>query len=334
MAVEGQRNPAPTSGQRRSQLSVPGNSNSTRTTTSRSGGETCCSIVLIIVSYIFIIVTLPFSLFLCIKVVNEYERVVIFRLGRLLTLGAAGPGIFFVIPCTDSFRKVDLRTISFDVPPQKILTKDSVTVAVDAVVYYRVSDPVKALCNVEDYGCSTGLLAATILRDVLGTKNLSDILSEREAISLVMRKNLDEATDPWGVTVERVEVSNVKLPDQLQRAMAAEAEATREARANVIAAEGEHNSARALRAAAEILTVSPAAMQLRYLQTLQTISAEKNSTIIFPLPMDMMRHLMSKWGMWVLNGTLNGRMMHVSQKMQLRIKGMQLSKFSYFSSSH
>ncbi|KAK8752740.1 hypothetical protein OTU49_007412 [Cherax quadricarinatus] len=255
-------------------------------------GPGCCAIILTIVSYLLIVATFPFSLCMCIKVVQEYERAVIFRLGRLLKGGAKGPGIFFVVPCIDSYRKVDLRTVSFDVPPQEILSRDHVTVAVDAVVYYRVHDPVMAENNVEDYSHSTRLLAATTLRNVLGTKNLAEILSERESISHNMQSSLDEATDPWGVKVERVEIKDVRLPVQLQRAMAAEAEAAREARAKVIAAEGEQRASRALKEAAEVISESPAALQLRYLQTLSTISAEKNSTIIFPVPIDIIHNYM------------------------------------------
>lgn len=207
--------------------------------------------------------------------VQEYERAVIFRLGRVTRGGARGPGIFFVIPCIDSYTKVDLRTVSFDVPPQEILSRDSVTVAVDAVVYYRISNATIAITNVEDYGRSTRLLAATTLRNVLGTKNLSEVLSERDVISHTIQSILDEATDPWGVKVERVEVKDVRLPVQMQRAMAAEAEASRDARAKVIAAQGEQNASRALKEAADVIADSPAALQLRYLQTLTSIAAEK-----------------------------------------------------------
>ncbi|PFX28160.1 Mechanosensory protein 2 [Stylophora pistillata] len=231
------------------------------------------------------------------RIVQEYERAVIFRLGRLLPGGAKGPGLFFILPCMDSYQKVDLRTVSFDVPPQEILTKDSVTVAVDAVVYFRIHDATMSITNVENANRSTRLLAQTTLRNVLGTKNLSEILADREVISHVMQSSLDEGTDPWGVKVERVEVKDVRLPQQLQRAMAAEAEASREARAKVIAAEGEQNASRALKEAADIISESPSALQLRYLQTLTTISAEKNSTILFPLPVDFMsRFLPDKKG--------------------------------------
>ncbi|KAH9500786.1 Mechanosensory protein 2 [Bulinus truncatus] len=259
-----------------------------------SSGIGCCGYILYALSMLTIILTFPFSLCLCIKVVQEYERAVIFRLGRLLSGGAKGPGLFFIIPCMDSYTKVDLRTVSFDVPPQEVLTRDSVTVAVDAVVYYRVKNATMSITNVEDANRSTRLLAATTLRNVLGTKNLSEILSDRENISHLMQTSLDEATDPWGVKVERVEVKDVRLPVQLQRAMAAEAEASREARAKVIAAEGEQKASRSLKEAADIMIQSPAALQLRYLQTLNTISAEKNSTIIFPLPIDMLSVFLKK----------------------------------------
>lgn len=258
------------------------------------GSIGCCGYVLWALSMLVIVCTFPFSLCLCIKVVQEYERAVIFRLGRLLSGGAKGPGLFFIIPCMDSYTKVDLRTVSFDVPPQEVLTRDSVTVAVDAVVYYRVQNATMSITNVEDSNRSTRLLAATTLRNVLGTKNLSEILSDRENISHIMQSALDEATDPWGVKVERVEVKDVRLPVQLQRAMAAEAEASREARAKVIAAEGEQKASRALKDAADVMIQSPAALQLRYLQTLNTISAEKNSTIIFPLPLDMLSGFIKK----------------------------------------
>merc|ERR1719445_1561105 len=241
-----------------------------------------------------IVITFPFSLCVCLKMVQEYERAVIFRLGRVKKGGAVGPGLFFIVPCMDQIVVTDLRTVSFDVPPQEILTKDSVTVAVDAVVYYKISSPMAAVCNVNDYAKSTKLLASTTLRTVLGTRNLAEILSEREAIATHLLDLLDNATDPWGVKVERVEVKDVRLPQNLQRAMAAEAEATREARAKVIAAEGEQKASQALREAAMVIAESPSAMQLRYLQTLSTISAEHNSTIIFPLPMNIIDHFINR----------------------------------------
>jgi len=254
----------------------------------------CCGYVLVFISYILFLLTMPFSFCACIKVVQEYERAVIFRLGRLTAGGAKGPGIFFVLPCIEDYTKVDLRTVSFDVPPQEILTKDSVTVSVDAVIYYRINNATISVANVENAHHSTRLLAQTTLRNVLGTKSLAEILSDRESISHLMQSILDTATDPWGICVERVEIKDVRLPIQLQRAMAAEAEAAREARAKVIAAEGEQNASRALKEAADVINESPSALQLRYLQTLNTISAEKNSTIIFPLPIDLIGGLMKK----------------------------------------
>ena len=165
---------------------------------------------------------------------QEYERAVIFRVGRLMTGGARGPGIFFILPCIDNYIKVDLRVVSFDVPPQEILTRDSVTITVDAVTYFRISNPIQSVCNVEDATRSTRLLAQTTLRNELGTKNLSEVLLERDTISQSIQHILDTATDPWGVKVERVEIKDVRLPQMLQRAMAAEAEASREAKAKVL----------------------------------------------------------------------------------------------------
>merc|ERR1719420_1823137 len=247
---------------------------------------TFCSLVLIVIS-------LPLSLFCVVKVVQEYERAVIFRLGRLLTGGARGPGVFFVIPCVDVYEKIDMRSQTYEIPPQEILTKDSVTVFVNAILYYKVCNATHAVANVDDYSGSARLLAATTLRNVLGTLSLGDILSQRESLAREMRESLDVATEPWGVKVERVEVKDVRVPEQLQRAMAAEAEAAREARAKVIAAEGEHKASRALRHAAEIINDSPAALQLRYLQTLNNISAENNSTVIFPVPIDLISNMVS-----------------------------------------
>ncbi|XP_068087160.1 band 7 protein AGAP004871 isoform X2 [Anabrus simplex] len=251
-----------------------------------------CGTILTALSWVLVVFTLPFSLCVCFKVVQEYERAVIFRLGRLLSGGAKGPGIFFILPCIDCYARVDLRTRTYDVPPQEVLTKDSVTVSVDAVVYYRVSNATISIANVENAHHSTRLLAQTTLRNTLGTRPLHEILSDRDAISSTMQVTLDEATDAWGIKVERVEIKDVRLPVQLQRAMAAEAEAAREARAKVIAAEGEQKASRALREASEVIGDSPAALQLRYLQTLNTISAEKNSTIVFPLPIDLLTYFM------------------------------------------
>ncbi|KAM6985217.1 stomatin [Aplochiton taeniatus] len=253
-----------------------------------------CGGMLVLFSILLTLITLPISIWMCIKIVKEYERAIIFRLGRILRGGAKGPGLFFILPCTDSFINVDMRTITFDIPPQEVLTKDSVTVSVDGVVYYRVQNATLAVANITNADAATRLLAQTTLRNVLGTKNLAQILSDREEIAHSMQSTLDDATDDWGIKVERVEIKDVKLPMQLQRAMAAEAEASREARAKVIAAEGEMNASRALKEASLVIAESPSALQLRYLQTLNTIAAEKNSTIIFPLPMDMMQAFMKR----------------------------------------
>ncbi|KAL3093610.1 hypothetical protein niasHT_021676 [Heterodera trifolii] len=255
-----------------------------------------CAKILIVLSYIITIITFPISVFMCIKIVQQYERAVIFRLGQLKKGGAKGPGLFFVIPCIDEYRKIDLRVVSFQVPPQEILSKDSVTVEVDAVVYFRVCNATISIVNIENSTGSTKLLAQTTLRNVLGTKTLSEMLSEREHISHQMQEVLDEATEHWGVKVERVEVKDVRLPREMQRAMAAEAEATREAKAKVIAAQGEQQASRALREAALTISETPTALQLRYLQTLSAISAEHNSTIIFPFPVDIMSAFMQNGG--------------------------------------
>ncbi|CAO1362458.1 unnamed protein product [Diamesa serratosioi] len=272
---------------------VEGNEKKTEET-ENNGEASTCGRILIFLSCILVFLTMPFSLFICFKVMQEYERAVIFRLGRLMQGGAKGPGIFFILPCIDTYARVDLRTRTYDVPPQEVLTKDSVTVSVDAVVYYRVNNATISIANVENAHHSTRLLAQTTLRNTMGTRNLHEILSERMTLSGSMQLSLDEATDAWGIKVERVEIKDVRLPVQLQRAMAAEAEASREARAKVIAAEGEQKAARALREASEIIGDSPAAIQLRYLQTLNTISSEKNSTIVFPLPIDLLTFFMKK----------------------------------------
>merc|ERR1719278_1545153 len=251
-----------------------------------------CGWLLTAFSWTIVIVTLPFSLCVCFKVVQEYERAVIFRLGRLLQGGSKGPGLHFSLPCVESHEVVDMRTITLSVPPQEILTKDSVTVSVDAVVYYRVSNATVSVANVENAHHSTRLLAQTTLRNILGTKNLHEILSDRESIAGSMQTVLDEATHDWGIKVERVEIKDARLPVQLQRAMAKEAEAARDARAKVIAAEGEQKASRALREASDVIAKSSSALQLRYLQTLNSISAEKNSTVIFPLPIDLITNLL------------------------------------------
>ncbi|XP_012060743.1 PREDICTED: band 7 protein AGAP004871 [Atta cephalotes] len=265
---------------------------------SAQGDATTCGNILVILSWIVVILTMPFSLFVCFKTmvsieVMDYPSRSHHHHHHLHHHESSlSSGIFFILPCVDNYARVDLRTRTYDVPPQEVLTKDSVTVSVDAVVYYRVNNATISIANVENAHHSTRLLAQTTLRNTMGTRPLHEILSERETISGNMQVALDEATDTWGIKVERVEIKDVRLPVQLQRAMAAEAEAAREARAKVIAAEGEQKASRALREASEVIGDSPAALQLRYLQTLNTISAEKNSTIVFPLPIDMMTYFM------------------------------------------
>ncbi|CAL8094813.1 unnamed protein product [Calicophoron daubneyi] len=247
-----------------------------------------CEAAMTLLAYLAALISLPFSLFMCLKVIAQYERAVVFRLGRLVSEIPKGPGLVFILPCLDNVKTIDLRTFTFNVPTQEVLTKDSVTVAVDAVVYYRIFDPVMSVVNVEDANRSTRLLAQTTLRNVLGTVDLYQLLTAREQIAHLMQDCLDTATETWGVKVERVDIKDVRLPIQLQRAMAAEAEAAREAKAKVIAAEGEQRASVALKAAALEIGECPIALQLRYLQTLSSISDEKNSTIIFPLPMDLL----------------------------------------------
>lgn len=247
-----------------------------------------CDKFLIFMSWVLLILLFPIAVFNAVKIVNEYERAVIMRLGRISSGMAKGPGLFFILPCIDSIIKIDLRTVTFDIPPQEILTKDSVTVTVDGVCYFRVFNPTISVVNVANARYSTQLLAATTLRNILGTKTLQEILREKDHISQMMQETLDVATDQWGIKVERVELKDVRLPSNMQRAMATEAEATREARAKVISAEGEQKASLALKEAADTISQSPVALQLRYLQTLTHVSAEKNSTIIFPVPIEML----------------------------------------------
>nr|XP_025041373.1 stomatin-like protein 3 isoform X2 [Pelodiscus sinensis] len=245
--------------------------------------------ILVSLSFLLVLITFPFSIWMCLKVIREYERAVIFRLGRIVSKKAKGPGLIMVLPCTDVFARVDLRTVTCNIPPQEILTKDSVTTQVDGVVYYKIHSAVCAVANVTNVHLATNLLAQTTLRNVLGTQSLSQILSGREEIAHNIQSILDNATDRWGIKVARVEIKDVRIPMEMQRAMAAEAEATREARAKVIAAEGEMNASKALKQASTVLAETPAALQLRYLQTLTTLATEKNSTIVFPLPMNVLQ---------------------------------------------
>jgi len=232
-----------------------------------------------------IVLVALFILANAIRILKEYERGVIFRLGRLI--GAKGPGLIFLIPIVDKMQRVDLRTVTFDVPPQDVITRDNVTIKVNAVLYFRVMDANKAIVNVENYMMATSQIAQTTLRSILGQFELDDLLSTRDRINQKLAQIIDDQTEPWGIKVSVVEVKNVDLPVEMQRAIARQAEAERERRAKIIHAEGEHQAAEKLAAAAEIMSRNPATLQLRYLQTLTEIAAEKNSTTIFPLPLDM-----------------------------------------------
>lgn len=224
-----------------------------------------------------------------IRIVQEYERGVIFRLGRLV--GAKGPGLFFIIPFIDRMVKVDLRVVTLDVPSQECITRDNVTVKVNAVAYFRVIEPTKAIVQVEDYKRATWQIAQTTLRNVIGQSELDELLAHRERINTKLQQIIDEQTEPWGVKVSIVEIKDVELPATMQRAMARQAEAEREKRAKIIHAEGEYQAAQTLAQAAETIARVPAAIQLRYLQTLTEIATEKNSTIIFPVPVEFLRGL-------------------------------------------
>ena len=220
-----------------------------------------------------------------VKVVQEYERGVIFRLGRLV--GARGPGLFFIIPFIDRMVKIDLRTVTLDIPSQEAITKDNVTVRVNAVAYFRVTDPEAAVVKVENYMLATMQIAQTTMRSVLGQSELDELLSKREEINTRLQEIIDEQTAPWGIKVSIVEVKDVELPQEMKRAMARQAEAERDKRAKVIHAEGEFLAAQQLSEAANIISSAPSALQLRYLQTLSDISSDQTRTIIFPLPMDL-----------------------------------------------
>ncbi len=236
---------------------------------------------------ITIIILLIFLISSAIRVLREYERGVIFRLGRLIA--SKGPGLFFLIPVVDRMVKVSLRTVVMDVPPQDIITKDNVSVKVNAVVYFRVVDPSKAVVEVEDYLYATSQLSQTTLRSILGQAELDELLSSREKINAELQTILDTHTDPWGIKVSQVEIKHVDLPQEMQRAMAKQAEAERERRAKVINAEGEFQAATKLAQAAEIMNKEPITIQLRFLQTLREVAAENNSTTIFPVPIDLFK---------------------------------------------
>lgn len=245
------------------------------------------TLIVLVIPAIFLIMLISAA----VKVVQEYERGVIFRLGRLV--GAKGPGLFFIIPIIDRMVKVDLRVITLDIPAQDCITNDNVTVKVNAVAYYRVIDPERSVVAVEDFARATWQIAQTSLRNVIGQSQLDELLAHREKINEQLQSIIDEQTEPWGVKVSIVEVKDVELPQSMQRAMARQAEAEREKRAKIIHAEGEYQASQQLAEAANVIAGEPVTIQLRYLQTLTEIAAEKNSTIIFPLPIDFIGSLVS-----------------------------------------
>jgi len=245
--------------------------------------------IITFVVVILLIIFLPMS----IKILREYERGVLFRLGRLK--GVKGPGFLMIIPFVDRMIKVDLRTVTLDVPPQDVITSDNVPVKVNAVAYFRVMDPEKAIVEIENYKLGTSQIAQTTLRSILGQAELDDLLSRREKINKELQIIIDEQTDPWGVKVSIVEIKDVELPQTIQRAFAKQAEAERERRAKIINSEGEFQASEKLAQAAKVLAEHPASIQLRFLQTLREIATEQNSTIVFPVPIDLVQSFMNKW---------------------------------------
>jgi len=243
---------------------------------------------------LFLVLLVIIFLTQAIKILNEYERGVIFRLGRVLK--AKGPGLIILIPVLDKMKKVDLRTITLDVPPQDIITRDNVSVKVSAVVYFRVLQPVQAVIEVENFFFATSQLSQTTLRSVCGQAELDELLAEREKINTRIQAILDLDTEPWGVKVSKVEVKEIDLPESMKRAMAKQAEAERERRSKVINAEGEYQAAERLAEAAMIIQRAPEALQLRYLQTLKEVAAENNSTTLFPIPIDLFRPFLREYG--------------------------------------
>ncbi len=240
-----------------------------------------------LITFVVAVVILLSLVSLAIRILKEYERGVLFRLGRLV--GVRGPGLIFIIPFVDRLVTVDLRVVTLDVPSQEAITRDNVTVKVNAVVYFRVMEPADAIVNVEDYKRATWNIAQTTLRNVLGQSDLDELLAHRERINQKLQKIIDEATEPWGIKVGIVEVKDVELPEGMKRSMARQAEAEREKRAKIIHASGEFEAAQQLQEAAHTLAQEPVGIQLRYLQTLTEIATEKNSTIVFPLPIDFFR---------------------------------------------
>ena len=244
------------------------------------------------ITIITIVVLVLFFLWSAIKVLNEYERGVIFRLGRVIK--AKGPGLIILIPVIDRMTKVSMRLVAMDVVPQDVITRDNVSVKVNAVIYFRVIDPIKAIVEVESYNYAMSQLAQTTLRSVCGQAELDELLAARDKINNQLQEILDTHTDPWGIKVATVELKHIDLPQEMQRAMAKQAEAERERRAKIINAEGEYQAANRLADAAQIIQDHPMALQLRYLQTMREMSAENNSTTIFPLPIDLFRAFFRK----------------------------------------
>lgn len=238
-----------------------------------------------LITWAVIVVVAVMFLASAIKIVREYERLVVFRLGRLV--GAKGPGLTLIIPIVDRVVKVSLRVVALDVPPQEVITKDNVTVSVNAVIFFRVMDPNAAIVQVEDFLYATNQISQTTLRSVLGQVELDELLTHREKLNKRLQEIIDEQTDPWGIKVSAVEIKDVRIPQEMQRAIARQAEAERERRSKVIHAEGELQAAEKLREAAGIMQQNPAALQLRYLQTLIDISSENASTIVFPIPINI-----------------------------------------------
>ena len=243
-------------------------------------------------SVIFIIFLVFYFLSSAIKILKEYERGVVFRLGRIIPV--KGPGLVLIWPLIDKLVKVSLRIVTMDVPSQDIITRDNITVKVNAVVYFRVMDPTKAITAIEDFFFATSQIAQTTLRSILGQSQLDDLLTNREQLNAELQKVIDFQTEPWGIKVTTVEVKNVDLPEEMQRAIAKQAEAERERRAKIIHAEGEFQASQKLADAATIIATAPTAMQLRFLQTLTEIATEKNSTIIFPVPIDLINLFLEK----------------------------------------
>ena len=247
------------------------------------------------IAIVAVLVVVLLILFAAVKIAREYERGVIFRLGRLLP-HPKGPGIFLLIPIVDRMVKVDLRTVTLNVPPQEVITKDNVPVRVNAVAYFRIVEPNSAIVQVENYMVATSQIAQTTLRSVLGQHVLDELLSERDKINAILQSIIDEATSPWGIKVSVVEVKDVEIPASMQRAMARQAEAERERRAKVISAEGEFQASERLKDAAAVMSQEPITVQLRYLQTLLEIGASNNSTIVFPIPIDLLTALSNARG--------------------------------------